>query len=178
MTRELTVEAGGLRVTVAADGVDLWRTTRAAFEAAENICCSPACKTTTNVRRPARATHRPKGSKAERVRQIAQELLADGKIHERREISKAVRDEGLSGHLVNSALDGHFEKGHNSLGRPTYRDRSVPSGYNTESPADSDKPAWMRDRVPAEPKPPAAVGKWTADGIVPVERNGEPAGTS
>jgi len=47
--------------------------------------------------------------------------LADGRPHERREISKAVRDAGLKTANLDGALKGHFERAENVMGRPTYR---------------------------------------------------------
>ncbi len=182
---ELRIETDGMAVVFTGDPETLWKAATGAVNNIANTLCkrvssiieTPA-PTATTASAPEKARKRPvRGiSKADQVRDIAQEVLADGRVHERREIAKAARAHGLDAHLINSALEGRFEKDVNSLGRPTYRDRSVASGYNTESPPDDAKPEWMRDRQPAVARPPARVDKWTAGGVVGVERNGDPAG--
>jgi hypothetical protein len=89
-----------------------------------------------------------RGSKLGQIREIARELLSDGRVHDRREIAKVVRGAGLDPNPLNKALDGHFERGENVMGRPTYRDRSVPPPYRAEPRPDHEKPDWMRDREP------------------------------
>jgi hypothetical protein len=63
------------------------------------------------------------------------------------------------------AADSTFEKSKNVMGRPTYRDRSVPSGYGPATVPDEEKPAWMRDHTPTNGEF-ASTGKLTKDGIV------------
>jgi hypothetical protein len=77
-------------------------------------------------------------------------VLADGRVHERREISKAVRAEGLDPQPLTKALEGHFERGTNMDGRPTYRDAAVPSPYrDPRGLSDEEKPVWLRHHPPA-----------------------------
>jgi hypothetical protein len=58
------------------------------------------------------------GRQTDAIRAIARKVLADGHVHERREISKAVREAGLNPNPLNQALEGHFERGENVMGRP------------------------------------------------------------
>jgi hypothetical protein len=78
-------------------------------------------------------------STADRIRQIARELLADGHPHERREISAAVRKVGLGVGYLDGALKSHFERGENVLGRPTYRDPTVDPPQRRGT-----KPRWVK----------------------------------
>jgi hypothetical protein len=52
----------------------------------------------------------PRGSIAARVRAIAAEVLADGKLHKRREIVAAVRAAGLDPRPLTQQLKGHFTR--------------------------------------------------------------------
>ncbi len=63
----------------------------------------------------------PSDSKAGQIRNVAREVLADGRPHERREIAQAVREAGLEAANLDGALKGHFERAQNVMGRPTYR---------------------------------------------------------
>jgi hypothetical protein len=153
---ELTVRGPDLRVTVEIDrgGQDvLWAVTRAAFEAARSLLSTPEDN---NHHHPTGDDddhcRRPIESKAERIRRVARRVLADGRIHERREISKAVREAGLDPHTLNKVLEaaGDFERVVNGNERPAYRDTSVPSAYKQpETTPDDEKPAWMRNPVAA-----------------------------
>jgi hypothetical protein len=136
----LTIEAGGVRVTVIVRGGDdatVWTAARRAFEGAcqslsdlrDNDCCTPIRSTTTIIR-----GRRRKGSQAERIREIARELLADGKYHKQREIARVVRDElgAKAAKNVQAALKpvADIERGEtfNDDGftySPAYIDRSV-----------------------------------------------------
>jgi hypothetical protein len=146
---ELTIESDGLRVSisVAAD-VDLWPVASAAFQAAREASTGRV------IRKPATPkTMKAADNMSERVREVAKGVLADGRQHERREIAKAVREAGLSIHVLDSALasDPHLEKRRNGDDRPAFVDHSVPSGYEPPPEiADEDKPEWMRDPVPGE----------------------------
>jgi hypothetical protein len=142
--RELTVEAHGLRVSVAhqqADDEALWEMTRRAFLAAQQ-CAETTIHHTpigecdeSSSSPPADAVSTPKFT---RIRNIAMRVLADGEGHERREISKAVREAGLDPNPLNKALEGHFERYVNEDGRPCYRDPGI-------SPSDDGpEPEWMR----------------------------------
>jgi hypothetical protein len=143
----LTVAAHGTRVTVSGEGADdaaLWEATRAAFEAARG-CLE---RSDTTIRRVAHidTTNSPVSppdarditdrglSKFGQLRDIAARVLADGQGHERREISKAVRAEGLNPNPLTRALDGHFDRYEGENGRPCYRDPGAVPG----------EPEWMR----------------------------------
>jgi hypothetical protein len=145
----LTVEAAGTRVTVTREGATralLWSLARAAFEAVEaarnDYSSHPNPRGEMNSRKS--------GSNAERLREVAREVLADGRVHERREIARAARERGLNPAGLRQALSGHFEDGTSMDGRPTYRDPSVPSPYrDPRSVSDDEKPEWLRDHPPA-----------------------------
>jgi hypothetical protein len=143
---ELTVETPALRVTVAAPREAAWKALRAAVEAVEGVV-PPSVYIEGGTTPPGPGQHTMAG----RIREIAREILADGRVHERREISKAVREAGIPAGGLDSALSSCFEKGANVKGRPTYRDRGVPSGYSTKPIPDDEKPQWMRDPAPAGP---------------------------
>jgi transposase InsO family protein len=136
---ELTVESNGMRITLETSReADLWEAAKAAF----NAVLEPKSPSSSN----AHVEEKKEGSKADRVRRIAKGILSDGKAHERREISRAVREAGLNPQTLTKTLEGHFERGENAIGRPTYRDRTVPSGYSR-----------VEDL--------AAVGTWSGNGI-------------
>ena len=89
---------------------------------------------------------RAKSSTNARVREIAETVLADGRVHERREIGAAVKAAGLPPTAVIGALRNRYQEGHNVDGRPTYCDASVASPYlDPREVADADKPNWMRN---------------------------------
>ena len=154
--RELTVEANGLRVSVAhkaADGEALWEVTRCAFVAAQK--CSETIIHHTPIGVCDELTSRPvaevdRTPKLKRIRDVALRVLADGEGHERREISKAVREAGLDPNSLNKALEGHFDRYVNEYGRPCYRDPA----------ADPEEPGWMR--------------QWNEDQLAALGANGAP----
>jgi hypothetical protein len=151
----LSVELDGLRLTLEGEPDSAnWATLRASIDAAieessglreQSLSSPPMGDDESNRSRPDDGS-----SKAARMREIAGRVLADGRVHERREISKAVRAEGLDPQPLTKALDGHFERGTNMDGRPTYRDTSVPSPYkDPRAVPDDKKPAWLRNHAPA-----------------------------
>ena len=91
--------------------------------------------------------------------------MADGKVHERREIAKAVRAAGLDPQIIGRACDSTFEKDTNVKGRPVYRDPNVPSGY-TDRPSvpDSHKPGWMRNPTLGTPEQPVTSTRHAGNG--------------
>ena len=152
MEAALTLEAHGVRLTATDMGGGteaLFTAARGAFEALDpsSPSSSPPPLPTYGGGDGDRGR-----SPTEKALRAARRLLADGRVHERREIAKAVRDAGVAQRTVNqlsALLDRHFEKGKNVDGRPTYRDPSVPSGYATPPPVpDDEKPAWMRPHPP------------------------------
>ena len=153
---ELTLEAHGVRITVAdagAGGDALFAVAQAAFQAAERTFVATHSFKTSDKRSSSSGGSRAGGSRSARVREIAREILSDGRVHERREISQAVRDAGLPKGAVNSlngVLDREFHKSQNVYGRPTYRDLSVASPYkDPQQSAGEDKPDWMRSHAPS-----------------------------
>jgi hypothetical protein len=71
-----------------------------------------------------------------RVRDVAKHVLRDGHAHERREISRAVRDAGLNVNQLGAVLARMVELDkheHVGTGRPMYRDTSVPSPFKRET---------------------------------------------
>jgi hypothetical protein len=152
---ELTIQGDGLKVSISVtNGGDVWQVTRAAFDGALNACQAPRPenfllpsirKEEENLRAEARRV-----TKTDQIRAVARGLLSDGRVHERREISKACRDAGLDPQPLTKALEGHFERGANMDGRPTYRDTTVPSPYlDPRSVPEDEKPAWLRNHPPA-----------------------------
>jgi hypothetical protein len=96
----LAVGDGQLRITVqVAEGLGVWRTARAAFEAAKRCSedySSLPYKGSDDELSEARHGHdsreRKKGpSAADQIRALAYTLLADGEVHERTEIAKLAR---------------------------------------------------------------------------------------
>jgi hypothetical protein len=148
----LTVEAAGTRVTVAREGVPptlLWDLARAAHEAV--MVVEPARNDYSSHPIPIGGMNSQKpASNAERLREVARGVLADGRVHERREIARAARRRGLNPAGLTQALSGHFEDGTSMDGRPTYRDPLVPSPYrDPRSVSDDEKPDWLRNHPPA-----------------------------
>jgi hypothetical protein len=152
---ELTVDAGGVQVTVrTVDGIDIWCAARAAFEAATR--CSEDYSSSLHTWSDDETSEAPTddsrstATKADQLRLIARGVLSDGRVHERREISKACREAGLDPQPLTKALEGHFERGTNMDGRPTYRDTSVPSPYlDPRTVPEEEKPEWLRNHAPA-----------------------------
>jgi hypothetical protein len=131
-TEAVTIETPGLRVAVCCRG-DALAAAKAAFEAAKSITSHVhAPRECEDVKSDAFGSSTPKTSKCARIREIATEILSDGHIHERREISRAVREAGLNTTCLVAALSGRFEEGRAPDGRPTYRDRSVANGGGGE----------------------------------------------
>jgi hypothetical protein len=81
-------------------------------------------------------------SKAARIREIARDILADGKPHEQREIGRAVREAGLRSQHVTGALEAepNIERFVNGLQRPAYRDRSVAPPDRNRRPLEASRP--------------------------------------
>jgi hypothetical protein len=148
----LTVEAAGTRVTVVQEGASpalLWDLARAAYEAV--VAVEPARNDYSSHPIPIEGMNSQKPvSNAERLREVAREVLADGRVHERREIARVARSRELNPAGLTQALSGHFEDGTSMDGRPTYRDPSVPSPYrDPRSVSDDEKPGWLRNHPPA-----------------------------
>ena len=75
-------------------------------------------------------------SMSARVRGVVKQALRDGHAHERRELSRAVRDAGLDVNRLSPVLArmGELDKHeHVGTGRPMYRDTSVPSPFKRET---------------------------------------------
>ena len=144
---ELIVEHEGLRVHITAPpGVDVWLAARAAFDAAR---VAPIVAPGEVGAPPIRRGGAPSpGGASERIRELAAEMLSDGRPRERREIAKAVRDAGLKSEGLDQALkrDKRFQRDHNVMGRPIWRDVSVPPPPAPEPLPDHEKPEWMRTR--------------------------------
>jgi hypothetical protein len=145
----LTVEADGIKVTVeAADSTDLWAALSAVIPRPVEFSSFPLRgKEEENSSARTEAKNPVAKTKVERLRQVAKKVLADGRVHERREISKAAREAGLDPQPLTKALEGHFERGMNVDGRPTYRDPSVASPY--VDPRADEKPGWLPATGPA-----------------------------
>jgi hypothetical protein len=142
---ELTVQGGGLSVTVSApEGADIWGAARAAFQGARAAIGDEKGFSSRPILKGRR------NSLAERLRTVAHEVLADGRVHERREIAKAARAAGLNPAGLTQALRTveELEQSENAHGRCTYRDRSVPSPYASSQILDGERPEWMQ---PLEP---------------------------
>jgi hypothetical protein len=148
---ELAVEAAGLRVTVrVASGTNVWQVTRAAFEAAKQCSGNNSSLPLQGSDDELFTAPRDGSTKLDQIRDIARLVLADGRVHERREIARAVRKAGLDPNPLNKALDGHFERGTNMDRRPTYRDATVPSPYvDPRTVPEDEKPVALRNRPPA-----------------------------
>jgi hypothetical protein len=117
---ELSVGEPGLQVTVRCAG-DVWPLVRAAFEAARQA------KNNTSFPPIERNEGLFSGrSKADQIRDVARRVLADGRLHRRREISKAVRDAGLNPNPLTKVLEGCFERAENADG-VFYRDPKAAS---------------------------------------------------
>jgi hypothetical protein len=180
---ELTIENERLRVTVqaAADGDVLLAAATAAFTSAEKNLPrarrqSPSSPPTGGEEgnrlsppeggRKTRPPARRKGSQADRIRVIAIRVLADGHLHERREIAAAVGAEGLRTQHVDTALsrDDRFVREENVMGRPVYRDsRAVRPPVREQS--EADRPDWMRSNGHAPEGDVTRLGGWEpADG--------------
>jgi hypothetical protein len=135
---ELTVEAGGVRVVIAAaDDVDIWVVARGALE---HVIRAPK-EFSSSLYREEEENSEAASDKAEKrlsaadqIRAIAYTLLADGRVHERAEIARLARERGLDPRNVAYALKGHFEETKSESGRVCYRDPV----------ADPDEPEWMR----------------------------------
>ena len=132
---QLTVSTLGVRVTVVDEGGGadaLLAVAKAVLRGAENNYSPHASLNEESSRSGQKCRKNKDRSSTASVREIATRILADGCVHERREIAKAARDAGIPQKTVNQMsglLDRHFEKGTNVDGRPTYRDPSVPSPY-------------------------------------------------
>jgi hypothetical protein len=151
----LSVEFDGLRLALDGEPDALvWAAAQAAFNTAaresarlrgQSLSSPPIGDDESNRPRPNGG-----GKKTARMREIARQVLADGRVHERREITKAVREAGLDPQPLTKVLSGHFERGTNMDGRPTYRDTTVPSPYvDPRTVPDDKKPAWLRNHAPA-----------------------------
>lgn len=145
---EVEVRADGWRVAVEiGPEVDIWQVLKAAAEAIRGL---PGGSSYSPTYGAIKTTSPRPGTKTARIREIARQILADGHVHERREIAKAVREAGLDPQPLTKILDELFERGTNMDGRPTYRDTSVPSPYvDPRSVPDDEKPPWLRDHPPA-----------------------------
>jgi hypothetical protein len=119
---ELTIESEALRITVRAAEGDAWAALRAAFDAATAALNASPQPFSPPIHI---GGENSRGSASERIREIAAGMLADGRSRERREIAKAIRDAGLKTEGLDQALkrDKRFERDHNVMGRPIYRDR-------------------------------------------------------
>ena len=144
---DVEVRVNGLRVAVEiGPEVDVWQALKAATEAIRGL---PGGSSYSPTYGAIKTTSPRPGTKTARIQEIARRILADGHVHERREISKAVRAEGLDPQPLTKILDGHFERGTNMDGRPTYRDTSVPSPYvDPRTVPEDEKPAWLRNHLP------------------------------
>ena len=143
---ELSIGVPGLQVTVACEG-DAWAVTRAAFEAARKAAEEESFSAVSLLKDSSSTPPRAK-TKAERMREVARRVLADGRVHERREITKAVREAGLPAQQLDAALRRDFVRDENVLGRPTYRDPSV-----TPAPSREIRPDYARDLPPGTGTP-------------------------
>jgi len=146
---ELTIESDGVRLTLAAaKDVDLWPLSKAAFDAA--CAALHAAPETSSASSICIGSSTTTGSVSERIREIAKDMLSDGRSRERREIAKAVRAAGLTSEGLDQALkrDKRFERDHNVMGRPIWRDTSVPAPLPPPPTPDHVKPEWMRTSKP------------------------------
>ena len=147
---ELILESEGLRIAIRAhENVDVWAVAQAAFKAAHQPPrgLDPTTSPLKVVGSPPPAPKRS-GSAAEQMRQIAADLLSNGRSREQRELKKHVRAAGVRPDGLAAALkaDDRFELDRNVMGNPIWRDRmATPPAAPLPKP-DSEKPEWMRDR--------------------------------
>ena len=116
----MLIETNGLRVELEIVDEECWEVLKfAAARAAE--------KPESRSRRHLHTTMAPtsssssKLSNAEGLRQVARELLSDGRFHPRKELARAAREAGLNANHLESALRNRFERNSNIDGT-VYRD--------------------------------------------------------
>lgn len=127
---ELTVGTPELQVTVRCEG-DVWAVAKAAFEAAEKAANDYSSFRFPLVRNE--TSEGKYGAKSEQVREIVRRLLSDGRLHRRRDLSKAVREAGLNPNGLTKMLEGHFERHENADG-VFYRDPQADPSPTNEVP--------------------------------------------
>ena len=155
MATELTLEFAGLRVILTVAGTDeAWGLVRRLSElrnGPDGQLSSSLYKDEESGRAVTPSQDGAK-SQAEQIRELVRPILADGRGHERRELTKVVRDAGLKVANLDSALKGHFYRFENGHGRPAYRDRSAPEPWG-----DTEKPDWFQPPPPSSRKQPIGM---------------------
>jgi hypothetical protein len=129
--RMMQITFGAMTVTLDIADERAWEVLRfAAGQAGQTLSNNPHIQT---VRKGPAAESR---SMSARVREVVKHALRDGHAHERRELSRAVRDAGLNVNQVSPVLarmDELDKHEHVGTGRPMYRDTSVPSPFKRET---------------------------------------------